>query len=177
MTEKKYERALADYSFPSKFTFNSKSDFTKVRRKNEFGQLCALLADVEVLPAVVEDFLDIKVHLIPSRRHMPSPNAMKVTAVRAGTSVDDITISEEESATQRVMTALPGMFMVHSLLVTVVYILALYVGAVTSDTTTTFRKVITCASIVVTATFVRAIVRKREWELQAALAKRNRKGK
>ena len=163
--------------FPSKYTFNSKSDFTKVRRKNEFNDLVALLTEVEVLPSVVEDFLDVKSHLVPSRRYTPKPNVLKVSSVQAATTIDDITVSDEDNAIKKVSSALPGLLMINTILTLVGYIAALYLGIIESDATTTFRKLITCASIIVTVTFIRAILKKREWELQAALDKREQKKK
>ena len=57
---KHYQKSLEAYNFPRKYTLNSKSDFTKVRRKNEFDDFMKILVEVEVLPSIVEDFLDIK---------------------------------------------------------------------------------------------------------------------
>ena len=172
---KHYQKALEAYNFPSKYTFNSKSDFTKVRRKNEFDDFMKILAEVEVLPSIVEDFLSIKVHLVPSRRYTPSPHVLKVSAVQAASSIDDITVSDEDNAIHKVMKALPGLLMINTILTLVGYIAALYFGVVEADTTTPFRKVVTCISVIVTVTFIRAILKKREWELQAALAKREKK--
>ena len=67
MANDNYSEALDNYKFPNKSMWNTQASYTKVRRKGGFEELLQLVSSLDPIPDIINEFLEVSLHMVPSR--------------------------------------------------------------------------------------------------------------
>ena len=178
MANDNYSEALDNYKFPNKSMWNTQASYTKVRRKGGFEELLQLVSSFDSIPDIINEFLEVSLHMVPSRiantgwstngiSKVSNANDNGVNRTRQKSISVGPTIQDELRASRLLWGALPTILVTSCILTAIIGMLLYYLDIVTLTGETKNQQLAALGTLCVSVTFIRAIIKKRALEVES----------